>query len=56
MDKANLIAKSYPFEPTAEQLVFCDKVTAFLRSEETHKCFVLRGYAIGANWKGGQSN
>jgi ATP-dependent exoDNAse (exonuclease V) alpha subunit len=45
MDKANLIARSYPFEPTAEQLVFCEKAAVFLRSEDTHKCFILRGYA-----------
>jgi ATP-dependent exoDNAse (exonuclease V) alpha subunit len=45
MDKANLIAKSYPFEPTAEQLVFCEKAAAFLHSEQMNKCFVLRGYA-----------
>jgi ATP-dependent exoDNAse (exonuclease V) alpha subunit len=45
MDKTNLIAQSYPFEPTAEQLVFCQKATAFLRQEEPKKCFILRGYA-----------
>ena len=45
MDKVNLIAQSYPFEPTAEQLIFCSKVTSFLREKETHKSFILRGYA-----------
>jgi ATP-dependent exoDNAse (exonuclease V) alpha subunit len=45
MDKTNLIANSYPFEPTVEQLVFCQKATAFLRQEEAKKCFILRGYA-----------
>ncbi len=45
MDKANLIAQSYPFEPTEEQLVFCTKATAFLKHRSTKKCFVLRGYA-----------
>ncbi len=45
MDKANLIAQSYPFEPTEEQLVFCTKASAFLKHRSTKKCFVLRGYA-----------
>lgn len=45
MDKANLIAHAYPFEPTAEQLVFCEKVTAFLKRNDSHKCFLLKGYA-----------
>ncbi|WP_316768091.1 ATP-dependent RecD-like DNA helicase [Pedobacter frigiditerrae] len=45
MDKANLIAQSYPFEPTEEQLVFCTRATAFLKHRSTKKCFVLRGYA-----------
>lgn len=45
MDNANLIAQSYPFEPTAEQLVFCAKASTFLTDPRTEKCFVLRGYA-----------
>lgn len=45
MDKVNLIAQSYPFEPTKEQLEFCAKATTFLTKNEMHKCFVLRGYA-----------
>jgi exodeoxyribonuclease-5 len=45
MDKANLIAQSYPFKPTAEQLVFCTKATAFLKQSDTKKCFILKGYA-----------
>ena len=45
MDKANLIAQLYPFEPTVEQLVFCTKVAAYLSDLTTDKCFVLRGYA-----------
>ena len=45
MDKANLIAQSYPFEPTDEQLVFCAKASAFLTDARTEKCLVLRGYA-----------
>eukprot|EP00388_Colpodella_angusta_P001163 GDKJ01003837.1.p1 GENE.GDKJ01003837.1~~GDKJ01003837.1.p1 ORF type:complete len:483 (+),score=4.54 GDKJ01003837.1:1029-2477(+) len=45
MDNANLIAQSYPFNPTAEQLIFCAKAAAFLMQPLTHKCFVLRGYA-----------
>ncbi len=45
MDKANLIAQSYPFKPTQEQLEFCTKATTFLTKNETHQCFILRGYA-----------
>ncbi len=45
MDKTNLIANSYPFDPTAEQLAFCLKATAFLNKTESKKCFILRGYA-----------
>jgi ATP-dependent exoDNAse (exonuclease V) alpha subunit len=45
MDKANIIAQSYPFKPTEEQLVFCAKATSFLVKNETNKCFILRGYA-----------
>lgn len=45
MDKANIIAQSYPFKPTEEQLVFCAKATSFLSKNETNKCFILRGYA-----------
>lgn len=45
MDKVNLIAQSYPFAPTAEQLIFCAKATSFLTQNEPHKCFILRGYA-----------
>ncbi len=45
MDKANVIAQSYPFEPTEEQLIFCDKATKFLTKNETDRCFILRGYA-----------
>ena len=45
MDKVNLIAQSYPFAPTAEQLIFCAKATSFLTQNVQHKCFILRGYA-----------
>lgn len=45
MDKVNLIAQSYPFAPTTEQLEFCAKATTFLTQKETDKCFILRGYA-----------
>lgn len=45
MDKANIIAQLYPFEPTPEQLVFCAKATSFLIDKTPNKCFVLRGYA-----------
>lgn len=45
MDNAHIIAQSYPFQPTKEQLQFCDKVASFLTSEIDNRCFVLRGYA-----------
>lgn len=45
MGDAQLIAKSYAFEPTTEQLIFCERVSQFLRSSHPNKCFVLRGYA-----------
>lgn len=45
MDKANLIAQAYLFNPTAEQLIFCTKVASFLTSEQDNRCFILRGYA-----------
>lgn len=40
-----LIAQSYPFAPTAEQLVFCREMAQFLQEELDGKCFILRGYA-----------
>ncbi|MDQ7948321.1 MAG: ATP-binding domain-containing protein [Pedobacter sp.] len=45
MDKASFIARSYPFEPTPEQLIFCQKVAEFLADGQPNKCFVLKGYA-----------
>lgn len=45
MDKASLIAQSYQFTPTQEQLLFCEKVSFFLTQKRDHSCFVLRGYA-----------
>lgn len=45
MDKASLIAQSYPFSPTAEQLQFCKQVAAFLGRPNEEACFVLKGYA-----------
>lgn len=45
MDKAQLLAQSYPFEPTAEQRNFCLKMAEFLSQEMNDNCFVLRGYA-----------
>lgn len=46
MDKANLIAQSYPFTPTQEQLLFCEKVIPFLsQNHDSNNCFILRGYA-----------
>ena len=45
MDKANLIARSYQFSPTSEQLVFCKKMAQFLSQPLDNQCFILRGYA-----------
>lgn len=45
MDKAQLIAQSYPFAPTKEQLQFCKQAASFLSSPNAEACFVLRGYA-----------
>lgn len=45
MDRASIIAQSYPFEPTAEQLEFCQQMAGFLTRRQDESCFVLRGYA-----------
>lgn len=45
MDKANLIAHAYQFNPTTEQLIFCTKIAAFLSAKQNKPCFILRGYA-----------
>jgi ATP-dependent exoDNAse (exonuclease V) alpha subunit len=45
MDKASIIASSYQFQPTGEQLVFCRQMAEFLSGEIDNKCFILRGYA-----------
>ncbi|MCX2483021.1 ATP-dependent DNA helicase [Pedobacter sp. MR2016-24] len=45
MDRATIIAQSYQFTPTAEQLVFCREMASFLSQELNNKCFILRGYA-----------
>jgi ATP-dependent exoDNAse (exonuclease V) alpha subunit len=45
MDKAASIAQSYQYAPTAEQLVFCEKMAVFLSQELDNTCFILRGYA-----------
>jgi len=45
MDKASLIASSYQFNPTAEQLVFCREMASFLSRQLDQQCFILRGYA-----------
>ena len=45
MDKAQLIAQSYQFTPTAEQLEFCRKMAQFLSQPLDGQCFILRGYA-----------
>jgi len=45
MDKATIIAQSYQFTPTAEQLVFCREMASFLSQELNNRCFILRGYA-----------
>jgi len=45
MDKASIIASSYQFQPTDEQLVFCQQMADFLSGPLDNKCFILRGYA-----------
>lgn len=45
MDKASLIAQSYPFTPTQEQRLFCEKIAHFLTQKQNDRCFVLKGYA-----------
>ena len=45
MDKASIIAQSYQFTPTAEQLIFCSEMANFLSKELNNSCFILRGYA-----------
>jgi ATP-dependent exoDNAse (exonuclease V) alpha subunit len=45
LDKSNIIAEAYKYNPTKEQLQFCALVNAFLQDRESDKCFVLRGYA-----------
>lgn len=45
MDKASIIAQSYAFTPTAEQLVFCREMASFLSQRLDDQCFILRGYA-----------
>ncbi|SOD14533.1 ATP-dependent DNA helicase [Pedobacter xixiisoli] len=45
MDKASLIAQSYPFAPTKEQLRFCIEAATFLSKSNDEACFVLKGYA-----------
>jgi ATP-dependent exoDNAse (exonuclease V) alpha subunit len=45
MDKASLIARSYQFTPTDEQLVFCTEMALFLTRQLDEQCFILRGYA-----------
>lgn len=45
MDKASIIAAAYPFQPTAEQLVFCGEMSSFLCRQMDRQCFILRGYA-----------
>ena len=45
MDKASVIASSYQFSPTTEQLVFCGEMASFLSRQLDRQCFILRGYA-----------
>lgn len=45
MDKASLIAQSYQFNPTTEQLLFCREMALFLSRQLDQQCFILRGYA-----------
>lgn len=45
MNKASIIAKSYPFAPTEEQLRFCSEAANFLSRPNDEACFILKGYA-----------
>jgi exodeoxyribonuclease-5 len=45
MDRASVIARSYQFTPTDEQLVFCTEMALFLTRQLDEQCFILRGYA-----------
>lgn len=45
MDNATLIASSYQFSPTAEQLQFCAQAASFLSGRVDQRCFILKGYA-----------
>ncbi|RZK44115.1 MAG: ATP-dependent endonuclease [Pedobacter sp.] len=45
MDKASLIAENYPFLPTQEQQLFCERIASFLSQAHERRCFVLKGYA-----------
>lgn len=45
MDNAFLIAGSYPYQPTAEQLNFCEQSASFLSDKVDRRCFMLKGYA-----------
>lgn len=45
MTKASVIAQAYPFNPTQQQLEFCEKVAEFISKPNQDACFVLKGYA-----------
>jgi len=45
MDKGSIIAQSYQFQPTAEQMDFCGQMANFLSGSIDNACFILRGYA-----------
>ena len=45
MDKASIIAQSYQFIPTEEQMAFCREMASFLSKDLNGQCFILRGYA-----------
>ncbi|MET4083204.1 ATP-dependent exoDNAse (exonuclease V) alpha subunit [Pedobacter sp. UYP30] len=42
---SQIIANHYEHEPTAEQLLFCERMATFLQANYPDRCFVLKGYA-----------
>lgn len=45
MDQSGLIVRNFPFIPTSDQRIFCEKMGDFLLRNESDRCFVLKGYA-----------
>ncbi|MBY0244277.1 MAG: AAA family ATPase, partial [Sphingobacteriaceae bacterium] len=45
MSSGAQIVRFFPFTPTKQQQVFCEKMASFLNQTDVDKCFVLKGYA-----------